>query len=178
MMIKSKGSTSGSNSRAMTSASRSPGGSGSVPPAIGHNRETVEQGRRLVCIPTSAESLKDRKRVACLVGRRHVVRHVRECGRELEPDPTTHDRPLLCAEDIQRLVEGRHCALPLRAVYRDPPFGETYCRSKHRALGRHRTCIQPLERQLGTVGIVPCQLYLDQQLEQPPCPKSVADEIM
>ena len=29
-----------------------------------------------------------------------VVRRVREGGRELEPDPTSHDRPLLGAEDV------------------------------------------------------------------------------
>src|SRR5512132_835754 len=86
MTTRSKGSTSGSNSRIMTSASRDP--------------EVVEQGRGPIRVSTGAESLKDRKCVACLVGGRHVVRRVREGGRELEPDPTSHDRPLLGAEDV------------------------------------------------------------------------------
>src|SRR5215212_8607445 len=105
MTIRSKGSTSGSNSRVMTSASRSP--------------EADEQSRRLVCVPTSAEPLEDRQRVAHPVEGRHVVRRMREGRRELELDPTGHDRPLLGAKDVQRLLESGHCALPLRVVHRD-----------------------------------------------------------
>src|SRR5512133_2904639 len=164
MTIRSKGSTSGPNSRVISSASRGP--------------EAIEQGRRLVRVPTSAEPLEDRQRIAYLVEGRSGVRRVCEGRRELQPDPTGHDRPLLGAEDVQRLLKSGHCPLPLRAVHRDPALGQAHRGSKHRALGRHGTRLQPLERQLGTLRMVACQLYLDEQLEQPPCAESVADEIV